>query len=317
MKLATLVLFNHRFDRNLPVLDQLLKDRFSNIFYIIPFYDGDREDVIPVYGRSIFFETYLAQAYNIVKDKGFDHYLVVADDMILNPELNERNYMDFFEVEKGQSFIPMLKPLHTLRCCWLGTMESFLYKPEQKYVETKGELPSKEEALKRFERQGIELKPLTRQNLFDDFTLDFKYLGDKLRLGLRTLTRLRHPFKNEYELHYPLVASYSDILLIANEDMKEFAHYCGVFGATSLFVEVAIPTALALAAKKEIKTEEKISHKGRSYWAIPEKTVFCEDPSYTWDALEKEYKNLDDLMERFPKEAIYLHPVKLSKWMKK
>ena len=28
MKLATLVLFNHRFDRNLPVLDELLKDKF-------------------------------------------------------------------------------------------------------------------------------------------------------------------------------------------------------------------------------------------------------------------------------------------------
>ena len=316
MKLATLVLFNHRFDRNLPILDELLKDKFSNIYYIVPFYDGNREDVIPVYGRSVFFETYLAQAYNMLKGKGFDHYLVIADDMIMNPALNEHNYMEFFGVKKGQSFIPMLKLLHTLPYYWIGTMSAFTYKPQQKYVEIKGELPTREEAEKCFAKQGLDVKPLSRKALFHEFTFAHKYMGDWLRLGLRILTCLRHPFKKEYTLNYPVVASYSDIVLVADEDMKAFAHYCGVVGATSLFVEVAIPTALVLAAHKEIVTEAKIQHKGRSYWASAN-NVFCEDASYLWSALEKEYKNLDDMIAHFPDDAIYLHPVKLSKWIKK
>jgi hypothetical protein len=59
-----------------------------------------------------------------------------------------------------------------------------------------------------------------------------------------------------------------------------------------------------------------MSKSGRSYWKTID-NVFCEDPNYTWDNLEKEYKNLDDMMARFPQDAIYLHPVKLSQWIKK
>lgn len=113
-----------------------------------------------------------------------------------------------------------------------------------------------------------------------------------------------------------MAASYSDTLLVSGDVMSKFAHYCGVFGATSLFVEVAVPTALVLASNQKIKTEKDISKKGRSYWKTSD-NVFCDDPQYTWDNLENEYKNLDDMIARFPENAIYLHPVKLSKWIKK
>ena len=63
-------------------------------------------------------------------------------------------------------------------------------------------------------------------------------------------------------------------------------------------------------------TEAKIQHRGRSYWASTN-NVFCEDESYLWGTLEKEYKSLNDIIARFPEDAIYLHPVKLSKWIKK
>ena len=98
--------------------------------------------------------------------------------------------------------------------------------------------------------------------------------------------------------------------------MERFAHYCGVFGATSLFVEVAIPTALILASEKKIKTEKDISKNGRSYWKTAN-NVFCDNPAYLWDNLENEYKDLNDIINRFPEDAIYIHPVKISKWIKK
>ncbi len=317
MKTCLLVLFNHRYDKNLPLLDVMYKGRFSNIYYIVPFYDGDRKDVIPVYGRSVFFETYIAQAYNLLKDKGFDYYYIVADDMIINPAINENSILDFFELEKGQSWIPHLRKIKEQKMFWLGTLAAYTYRPVQKYVETKGELPSVEEAVEKFAAQGLdEPMKLCRKDVFREFTLKTAYMADKARLALRIFTRLKHPFRKSANLVYPIAASYSDTLLVSGETMPKFAHYCGVFGATSLFVEVAIPTALVLASDKKIKTEKDISKTGRSYWKTAD-NVFCDNPSYIWDNLEHEYKNLDDIMARFPKDAIYLHPVKLSKWTKK
>ena len=291
--------------------------RFSHIRYVVPFYDGERDDVIAVYARSIFFESYIAQAYNVLKKENFDYYYVVADDMIINPAINERNLLDFFELEEGESWIPHLRTIKQQKYFWIGTLAAFTYRAKQKYVEAQGELPSMEEALARFERQGL-VNPMemTRKDVFKEMTLKTTHMADKARLALRLITKLRHPFRKSANLAYPLAASYSDTLLVSGDTMERFAHYCGVFGASSLFVEVAIPTALVLASEKKIKTEKDISKRGRSYWSSAD-NVFCEDPSYVWGQLEKEYANLDDMMARFPKDAIYLHPVKLSKWIKK
>ena len=316
-KVCLLVLFNHRFDRNLPLLDKMYKGRFSNVRYIVPFYDGNRKDVISVYGRSIFFETYIAQAYSVLKTEGYDYYYIIADDMVINPKINENNILEFFNIDEGESWIPHLRTIKEQPYFWIGTLAAYTYKPVQKYVEVNGELPSVEEAIKRFESHGLNNPmDLNRSDVFKEFTLDIGSMANKVRMALRVFSRLRHPFKRTANLNYPLAASYSDTLLVSAQTMGRFAHYCGVFGATSLFVEVAIPTALILASETKIKTEKDGLKKGRSYWCSAD-NVFCEDPAYTWDNLEKEFKNLDDIMMRFPEDAIYLHPIKLSKWMKK
>lgn len=316
-KICLLILFNHRFDKNLSLLDEMYRNRFTHVRYIVPFYDGPRKDVIAVYGRSIFFETYIAQAYNVLKDEGFDYFYIIADDMIINPQINERNIKEFFELEEGESWIPHLRTIREQNYFWIGTLSAYIYNPKQKYVEIKNELPVLQEAIAKFREQGLENPmELSRYDVFKDFTLKIDSLANKARLLLRILSRLRNPFKKGVKLNYPLAASYSDTLLVAGETMARFAHYCGVFGATSLFVEVAIPTALVLASEKKIKTERDIMHKGRSYWKTSD-NVFCESPHYLWDNLEVEYKNLDDMIRNFPQDAIYMHPVKLSKWMNK
>lgn len=316
-KICLLILFNHRFDKNLSLLDEMYRNRFTHVRYIVPFYDGPRKDVIAVYGRSIFFETYIAQAYNVLKDEGFDYFYIIADDMIINPQINERNIEEFFELEEGESWIPHLRTIREQNYFWIGTLSAYTYNPKQKYVEIKNELPVLQEAIAKFREQGLENPmELSRYDVFKDFTLKIDSLANKARLLLRILSRLRNPFKKGVKLNYPLAASYSDTLLVAGETMARFAHYCGVFGATSLFVEVAIPTALVLASEKKIKTERDIMHKGRSYWKTSD-NVFCESPHYLWDNLEVEYKNLDDMIRNFPQDAIYMHPVKLSKWMNK
>lgn len=62
-KLALMVIYNHRFDKNIELIEKLYSPSFSNIFHIIPFYDGNKENVIPVYESSYQFEGYISQAY--------------------------------------------------------------------------------------------------------------------------------------------------------------------------------------------------------------------------------------------------------------
>lgn len=63
MKIALLVLYNHRYDKNIPRIEKLYEGKFSHIFHLMPFYDGDHPNVFPVYESSYYFQSYIAQAY--------------------------------------------------------------------------------------------------------------------------------------------------------------------------------------------------------------------------------------------------------------
>ena len=307
-----IVVFNHRYDKNIPILEDLYKERFSNRFYLVPFYDGNMRNVIPVYGRSIFFQGYFAQAANLFVKDEFKHYLFVADDMVIHPKIDERNYRDFFEVEDGQSYISELRPLQDMGTFWIGTLSAVFYFKKQKYVEVSQEMPSEKEAALLLEKQGANIRPLSRKEIFGDFSMKVNSLGNKSRLFLRLLTRLRYPLRKYYELPYPMVGSYSDILLVSSDSIKEFSHYCGVFASTLLFAEVAIPTALALSSKKRVQVEKNMRRKGKAYWKGAGPFYYSDE--YNVNLLEKEYHGLDDMIERFPDSQLFIHPVKLSKW---
>lgn len=313
---ALIIIFNHRYDKNLPILEEMYKDRFSNRYYLVPFYDGEMSNVIPVFGRSIFFESYIAQGASTYIKEDYTHYLFIADDMVIHPQMNEHNYQDFFEVDEMESFIPHLIPLHNMKKFWIGTMSAIFYKKEQKYIETKHELPNEEEAMNKMHLQDLEIRPLNRKELFGDFTFKINSLANKTRILARIGTFLKNPFKRDFKLPYPCVGSYSDIALISSYSIRKFTHYCGVFGATSLFAEVAIPTALVLASNHIIKTEKKTQRKGRSYW-ISNEAVFWDSEESDAALLEQRYKNLNDLVQHFPDSQLYIHPIKLSKWTKK
>lgn len=104
-------------------------------------------------------------------------------------------------------------------------------------------------------------------------------------------------------LPYPLYKVYSDFLVLSGEDIKKLIEYFGVFAAMGLFVEVAIPTAMALVCK-DIVTESMIGKRGVEMWGQKSRNQFAEDNNY----------EIDRLFKMFPQEVIYYHPVKLSKW---
>ena len=112
-----------------------------------------------------------------------------------------------------------------------------------------------------------------------------------------------------------MIGGYSDIFLISSDTIKEFCHYCGVFAVTKLFVEIALPTALVLSAK-ELITEKDIDLAGKAFW--PDGWVRLggnfERANNDFDELDKFNDNLKDLLNDFPENYLYIHPVKLSKW---
>jgi hypothetical protein len=40
---ALVIIYNHRYDKNIDILESIYANRFSNIFHIVPFYDGDKK----------------------------------------------------------------------------------------------------------------------------------------------------------------------------------------------------------------------------------------------------------------------------------
>ena len=142
----------------------------------------------------------------------------------------------------------------------------------------------------------------------------------RLRASISVLQDLFQ--KNARKINYPLLWGYSDILLITQEVMPKFVTYCGAFAATNLFVEYAIPTSLVLSAKSLI-TSKQLSIKGitqlYSLKKAKESSALCrlkqDHTVITKEDFDKNYQySLQKLLEDFPKETFFVHPIKLSQW---
>lgn len=286
-KTALLVVYNHRFDKNIGRIRELYANRFSYIYHIMPFYDGNEPDVIPVFDSSYCFSGYIAQAYSHLRNGGFTHFFVVADDMILNPSINENSIWERLGIGYQDAYIDEIVCFqHGGKRWWRRIIDALDYTPEQLGVELKGILPNKEEAQRRFDFHKLPYTPIPRKELLRN---------PRKKDFLKMLTRSN-------ELKYPLVRAYSDILLIPLDVMPKFANYCGAFSATRLFVEMAIPTALVLSSDN-IKLAEDIKLNPGAMW-------FDDD----FKILEPYGRNLTKLLTDFPSDKLYLHPIKLSQW---
>lgn len=285
-KTALLVVYNHRYDKNIPRIDEMYRGRFSHVFHIVPFYDGDRPDVLRVYESSFRFQGYLSQAYAQLRGQGFTHFFVVADDMIINPRLDEHNYLQEIGLDEDDCYLDYLLRLQELRTPW-RTTEAMTYRVRQKGVEVEGILPSREEAEACFRRHGVPVSTIPLRPFIDR----------RPKFLLRYLRNWRRR-----RLDYPLAGGYCDLLVLPAAVMERFCLYCGAFAATGLFVELAIPTALLLSAGR-VRTNADTRLGGTALWHGAEAEWF-----------DRCGGRLDRLIECFPEQMLFLHPIKLSKW---
>ena len=304
-KACLIIVFNHRYDKNIPVLEKMYEKRFSHIYFLVPFYNGSHPNVIPVYESSNYFQSFFAQGYSRFFQESFSHYIFLGDDCILNPAINEINVLQQMGLAPATDFIPGIFTFQQVKGePWWHAYKGVDFFKNRKGAEIKNELPSREDAVSRFHHHGIEVTTLSKSHIF----------GTKKPRGGNKwkywLFQQYHWFnwrafkKNgKLELPYPVAGSYSDMLIVTRESVYDFCRYCGIMAAAGLFVEIAIPTSLLLSSKA-IAQEKDTRLKGKALWTTEET-----------ETIEKKYnKSLSTLLTGFPPDQLFYHPVKLSKW---
>lgn len=301
-EVALIIIYNHRYDVNIERLEAIYGERFSSIYHLVPFYDGTKPNVIAVYESSHYFQGYVAQGLSTYFDDRFEHYFFIGDDLLLNPAINEKNYKECLQLDDHASFIPGLINLHEADRGWARVGEAFEWTPATAGVEAGKELPGNDEALKRFKHHGLSIAPLSYTQLFNaPKKPSLMQVKERLHYYKAAADR-KYAMDQQYHLSYPLIGAYSDIFVIPSSIIKKFCHYCGVFAATRLFVELAIPTAMVLASEKIVE-EKVLAYRGRPLWTKED-----------YEILDKYQYSLEKLLKEFPDNYLYIHPVKLSKW---
>ena len=333
MSVALIIVYNHKHEENIEILERIYRKGFPHIYHLVPFYQGKKSNVIAVYEGSYFFQGYFAQGLHRYFKEEYTHYLFIHDDLLLNPAINEINYQNFFQVGAHHSFLPSLFNLYEEKR-WGWVRDNYNWDPYNPIYGTQigQEFPSYDEAMQ------IYNKPQPSKFKFIDKPLQYMQIHFRYYLSIRAMCRktpeyiwrflkgdmgiLRlycHSFiynikfhianmyakltNFHYHLTYPLVAGYSDIIIVPAKNIKKFCHYCGILAATNLFVEIAIPTALMLSGA-EIVTQKMLTFSTKIMWSYEEYTEFAE-----------RYSNkLSLLLKDFPKDCLYVHPVKLSQW---
>lgn len=310
-RVCLVFVFNHRFDRNIPILDALYRDRFPDVRYLVPFYDGPRQDVIPVHHSAYYFQGFFRDAIGSLSDARFTHYVFCADDMLLSPHLTAENLLSRIGVGPRQGYIKNLAPLSNIYYLWLELV-GFWPAFNARQFDYRVHLPPASEAASAIARHGVELGPLTLRNL--------RHWSGGIRLSdfrryprlYRALISLRTPVP----LPYPLVAGYSDLLVVPAAALPEFCRLCGVFAAMNLFAEIGAPTALALSCES-IVTEMVI---GDHWLSANRRPGLAQHGIEVWNESEVEelgilHKwNVHDLLSSMSHDVTYIHPIKLSKW---
>jgi hypothetical protein len=290
------IVFNHRFDANVPKLERIYKDRFDTLFFLMPLYTGANRQVLTVYENSVFFQGFFAQAFERLFAERYSHYVFIADDLILHPRLNAANLLDELGLTGDAAYIKSLTALadQTFKWPWqLGILNTVL-NPEFVRTALAQELPSAEEAHARCRAHGVQVRDLAWSDLR-------ALRGSGYKAYLRAISFL-FSNRNNLSIPYPYVAGYSDFLIVPKHAIRQFCRYCGVFAAMNLFVEVAAPTALALACDR-IVVEKDTKWRGREIWSEREISGFYAEHD----------NDLQRVLASYDDNQLYVHPLKLSK----
>ena len=275
------VIYNHNYEKNIDHIKNIYKNRFTNLFQLMPFYTGNDKSVIGVYDNSYEFAGFITQAREKIYNPNFSHYVFIADDCFLNPNINENNILTELKLDDDSAFIYDLSLItnNDLRR-WPRCRSNIIKLNIKKHLkyECFKFLPSINDARKYIELHGIDYK-----------------LGYTLNYVSKSL------FNNSNDFGYPSLKApfWSDFIIIPKESFKKFNYYCGVFSSGNIFVEITIPTSMIFTCPK-IVTYRDINYKERIHISSFKYLKSC---NY----------ELSNVISNFPKDVLSYHPIKLSK----
>ncbi|KAF3981425.1 MAG: hypothetical protein HFP78_07290 [Methylococcales symbiont of Hymedesmia sp. n. MRB-2018] len=315
------IIYNHKYVKNIAIIEQIYGARFSQIHHLMPFYQGDKENVSSVYDSSYYFQGYISQGLRDYYQKNISHYVFIADDLLLNPAINEDNYQDFFKLQPQDCYLHKIENLVDKNGCisdWSWNDWAHNFSMKNKGLEELHHLPSFAQAVALFKRHNLLSNHFGKQ-----LKVNYRYILSVCLWRLRNRKGLiekvkwaiwgwpyfffRRWQKNKQAINYPLARGYSDIVIIAGSEIKQFCYYSGIFSAVNLFVEIAIPTSLVLMDANVVDCR-----------VVDKKTWDEVDVTNTTKPLQdKHQNNLNSLLKDFPADVPYLHPIKLSVWQTK
>ncbi len=338
-KVALIVIYNHNFEKNIEKIKTIYGARFSTILQLMPFYRGDDPSVIGIYEASWQFNGYLAQALpRLLQEHGCSHYLIIGDDLILHPDLNEGNVCEKLGLDADTAYIHKMTMIDDIGLQdWYWAPYSFrrLLYPANR-CEFQRFIPSIEEARRHCERHGLDWKQglpgyavhLSLESVDRPEAEVFKswrrlrYMRKVARFCTRVEVAIRSKLgcqvdreaisrryhqlatkrKLSTEYYYPLIDGFSDIMVVPAHKMAEFAHYCGVFAAMRIFVEHAVPMSMVFTMDK-IRTEKDTPYQNVIVWNDNRRKL-----------TEEHHGSFAHLQANWPDNVLYYHPLKLSQW---
>lgn len=320
MKICLLIVFNHRYEKNISFLREYYSSKFSYIRFLIPFADDlekVHQDVISMHYSSYLFQGYFGEAHIKLRNIHCAAYVAIGDDLLLNPILNEGNVHQMLTISPSDAYTKSLASLYEAPISWSrmrSTYRSFFADG----LEWQRLLPTATAAFSKSKAYGIEHNPLGLRNFHPLWcrggisSLCTAVAWALERNPARFLWRMRCK-----RVPYPAFYGYSDFIIIPQTAWPAFCNYCSATAAMQLFVESAIPLCMVLACEN-IETEleygelfDAVNPKRR----LPMKGVELQWQGTAREAFERHYSyQLDKLLREFPEDILYYHPIKLSKW---
>ena len=315
-----MVIFNHNFEKNIPVIRRIYARRFSQVVQLMPFYSGNDPDVIRVFGNSFQFHAYIAQARRFLHAIPCDRYLFIGDDLVLNPELNEGSLAALMKLDGHTCFHPGMHDVSRGEF-YRGTMEAhnFGVPPPGLDPSALQGIPTYDEAFSILHRKGLMATTRLRRvkpylPLFEKPWRQHGYENYKiLRARLWHLRNsLKYWFENRVAA-YPVVFGYSDIFSIPRVYFDEYCDFLEVFASIGMFVELAIPTAFALHDWPMV-CENDLALSPLNLWFPQDPRLFKEKAAKIEEVSTAANYQINNLHQAFPGNHLYIHPFKLSKW---
>ncbi len=318
-KTGLVVLYNHNYEKNIDRIRRIYGERFSQMRQLMPFYYGNEPDVIRVFGNSFQFHAYIAQACDKLMEMDCDSFLIIGDDLLLNPVFNENNVHEQLRMAKDEFYLD--EAVEISKGDHIRAVE------EAQKIDTHHPgldasasriVPGFDEARDILKARGVldsttlpAHKPLLlkwRPPFWSNLRANLGYTKSNIYQHLLSLSYRIMPRK----MVYPCVFGYSDIFVVPRIRMREFCDYLEVFAAWRMFVELAIPTAVLLLKDSKVKYLKDAPFKPGNVWFPNNMEHHNRMNAVIQDTIRKAQGKVELLPDAFPSEYLYLHPVKLS-----